>query len=154
MDLHAFLSTNPHTAMLSPPDCAALARQLVEGAFEDGHVFIKEGQRGDALYLLLEGEVVVTRSGLAEPLKSLQPGELFGLIALIDNEPRSAGCRAVGPVRVAALPHDAFSQLFNAHAPIADALQRALAAQLTSDFRNVNRHIRDALSRAPTASSG
>jgi hypothetical protein len=52
-------------------------------------------------------------------------------------------------VRAAALPQNAFSLLFNAHAPIADALLRALAAQLMSDFRNVNAQIRQALSRPP-----
>ena len=151
MELNEVLRQNPLTALLSDDDHAALAASLVPSMHPDGHVFIREGKRGDRLFLLLEGEVLVTRkrSG-AQLIKRLQPGELFGLSALVDNEPRSATCSAAGPVRVASLPQGAFSLLFNAHAPIADALLQAFAAQLASDFRNVNEQIREELARAPS----
>jgi CRP-like cAMP-binding protein len=146
VDLDQLLAANPHTATLGDDDRAALATALAERAYPAGHVFIKEGKRGDALFLLLDGEVLVTRerSG-SQVLKRLKPGELFGLLALIDNEPRSATCAAASPVRVATLPRAAFTLLFHAHAPIAEALQRVLAAQLASDFRNINRQIREEL---------
>jgi cAMP-dependent protein kinase regulator len=148
MDLDELLLRNPHTAALGPADRSALAAAMVVRSHPDGHVLIQEGRRGDTLFLLLEGEVLVTREGTgAQSIKRLQPGELFGLIALIDSEPRSATCTAAGPVRVAGLTSGAFALLFNAHAPIAEALQRTLAAQLTHDFRNLNRQIREELSR-------
>jgi CRP-like cAMP-binding protein len=146
MELDELLARNPYTGALSLEDRTALATALVVRTYPDGYVFIKEGRRGDALFLLLEGEVLVTRERAgAQPLKRLQPGELFGLIALIDNDLRSATCVAAGAVRVATLTRAAFSLLFNAHAPIADSLQRVLAAQLAHDFRNINRQICDEL---------
>jgi CRP-like cAMP-binding protein len=144
------LAKNPHTAALSLEDRAALASAMALTEHPDGHVFIKEGERGETLFFLLDGEVVVTRarSGDDRPIKRLHAGELFGLIALVDHEPRSATCRAAGEVHVASLPRSAFSQLFHSHLAIADALQRALAAQLTDDFRNVSRQLREELTKS------
>jgi CRP-like cAMP-binding protein len=93
---------------------------------------------------VLDGTVRVTldRHGASEELNVLGPGEFFGLIALVDDAPRSANCIASGDVTVASLPESAFRLLFNTHAPVAFALQRALADQLARDFRNLDRRIR------------
>ena len=146
------LRKNVYTADLPEADLRALNSAMAVTSHPDGHVFIKEGSRGDTLFLLLEGEVSVRRerSTLSADLKAMQPGEFFGQLALIDNERRAATCTAVGPVRVASLPQSAFSFLFSAHAPIAEALQRAVAVQVMRDFRNVMQQIREALARVPS----
>lgn len=149
MDLAETLKQNEHTAGLSEADRGALNSAMSVSEHPDGHVLIKEGSRGDKLYLLLDGEIVVTREhpGFSHGLKKLNPGEFFGQLALINNEPCSATCSAVGSVRVASLPQAAFSVLFYSNAPVAEALQRAVAAQVMADFRNVTRQIREALER-------
>jgi CRP-like cAMP-binding protein len=147
MDLLQTLRANPHLGELSEQDLEALNSSMSVSAHPDGHIFIKENARGDTLFLLLEGQIAVTRerAAFSHELKTLKPGELFGQLALIDNEPRSATCSAVGSVRVASLPQAAFSVLFYSRAPVAEALQRAVAAQVMHDFRNVTQQIRDAL---------
>ncbi|MSP59888.1 MAG: cyclic nucleotide-binding domain-containing protein [Myxococcales bacterium] len=147
MDLPATLRSLPHFASLSPTRIDALATALMVQNHPAGHVLIKEGKHGDTAYLLLEGEVAVTRQheGRESELRRLGPGDLFGLLSMIDQAPRSASCVAVSPVRVASLPQSAFTLLFNAHADIAYALQWALAAQLAGDFRRVSHRIREAL---------
>ena len=151
MNLSEVLQKNPHTAELSQRERDALGSAMSVSSHPAGHVFIKEGKRGDTMFMLLEGEVAVTRERAegSHELKTLKPGELFGQLALIDDEPRAATCVAVGPVKVAALPHAAFSLLFHAHAPVAEALQRAVTAQVMSDFRNVTRQIHEALGKEP-----
>ena len=122
-----------------------LAAMLIED-YDDGHVFIREGKRGDTAFVVFSGEVVVTheRGGKTVELNRLGPGSFFGLLALVDDEPRSATCRAAGKARVGMLPQSAFVLLFNAHAPIAFALQRALAEQIAHDFRHLDARLREA----------
>jgi CRP-like cAMP-binding protein len=150
MNLQETLAQNPHLGNLSPEDRAALASAMRVSEHDQGHVFIEEGAPGDELFLLLEGEVMVTRTraGTSIALKLLRAGELFGLIALLDDEPRSATCRAAGPVRVAVLQRRDFESLFFSNEPVAAALHDALVAQLTLDFRNVNRQICEVLTRS------
>jgi CRP-like cAMP-binding protein len=149
MKLPELLAQNPYIGTLSPEDRATLAAAMQVSEVSQGHVFIQEGAAGDTLYFLLDGEVMVTRErgGSSHALKLLRPGEWFGLIALVDNAPRSATCRAAGTVRVASLSAEAFGKLFFAHTPIGGAFQLAAVAQLTDDFRSINRQIRAALAR-------
>lgn len=62
---------------------------------KDGDVIIREGDRGDELFIVLEGKVLVSRGG--QPLTHLGAGEHVGEMALIRSVPRSATVTAVGP---------------------------------------------------------
>jgi CRP/FNR family cyclic AMP-dependent transcriptional regulator len=143
----ALLSSLPIFAELSPNQLEDLAHALTSTAFPDGHLFVREGARGDAVFLIESGTVAVTRErdGLIGELNRLGPGALFGLLALVDDEPRSATCRAVGPVRAGVLSAASFRRLLQENAPTAYALQRALAVQLASDFRGIDRRLREIL---------
>jgi hypothetical protein len=63
-----------------------------------GAAILEEGGRGDALYVLVEGRVEVTRSGV--PLATLRPGDVFGEILYFDDDSaaRSSTLRAAGQV--------------------------------------------------------
>jgi CRP-like cAMP-binding protein len=143
VELDAVLAANPHFARLSAPDREALARALRIDEHPDGHVFVREGERGGAIYLVLDGEVLVCRERgeRRHELNRMRPGELFGLVALVAKEPRSASCIAAGPCRVASIPDAAAQLLFHQSAPIACAFQKALAAQLARDFRHVHNRL-------------
>ncbi|MBN1946579.1 MAG: Stp1/IreP family PP2C-type Ser/Thr phosphatase [Bradymonadales bacterium] len=60
---------------------------------EEAEVIIRQGDRGDALYVILEGSVTVWQQGRC--LVTLSKGRHFGEMALVDNEPRSATVIAV-----------------------------------------------------------
>ncbi len=62
--------------------------------FEDNDPIIKEGEKGDELFIVLQGKAKVTR-GDAE-LATLSPGEHFGEMALIRSQPRSATVHSKG----------------------------------------------------------
>jgi CRP-like cAMP-binding protein len=120
MDLSEALRNNPHTAELTGTDHAALCAAMSVTEHPDGHVFIQEGQQGSTLFLLLNGDVAVSRehSEFSHRLKKLQPGEFFGQLSLINHEPCAATCVGVGATRIAALPEAAFSALFSSHLPV------------------------------------
>lgn len=57
-------------------------------SFNQGQIIFREGDPGDQLYIVAEGEVdIVTDSQLLETVKT---GGIFGEMALIDDKPRSA----------------------------------------------------------------
>lgn len=74
-------------------------KDIVVDAMEEknamkGEVIIQEGTEGDCLYVLASGTCKCTKifSGNIEPtfLKTYQPGEAFGELALLYNAPRAA----------------------------------------------------------------
>ena len=154
MELTKVLAGNPDFAHLSPGDL-----EVLEGAFKvevfpcaadgSGHEFTVEGTRPQAAWLILEGDVAVTRASdpLHDEISRLHPGDMFGLVALVTEGKRSANCRAVGPVRVARIERSAFDWLLRDHAPLGLALQRAVARQLAADFRRINKRVRELLEK-------
>ncbi|MCA8967045.1 MAG: cyclic nucleotide-binding domain-containing protein [Planctomycetes bacterium] len=71
--------------------------QSVE-AFDSGACVFREGDAGDRMYVILEGEVIISVEG--EALFTAKAGDIMGEMALIDDAPRSATATALGPVRL------------------------------------------------------
>jgi len=149
MDINEYLVSSPLFADFSPAELEMLGRALVVERYPDGHVFVKEGKRGDAVYLIIHGTVAVTRLNRqtrnVDQLRTLTDGEWFGLIALIDHGKRTASCTAHGEVTAASLPVTAFELLYQSDAPIAHHFQYLIARQLAHDMRALNRALLDVL---------
>jgi CRP-like cAMP-binding protein len=73
--------------------------------FELGDLIIREGDAGDGMYVIQEGEVeiFVERNGKDVRLAVRGEGEFFGEMAVFEREDRSANVRALGHVRVLTL---------------------------------------------------
>jgi CRP-like cAMP-binding protein len=70
-----------------------LSQSLIKRHFKKGETIVREGERGDYLFLLFAGEVSIrTKSGMfgTKELAKLGPGNYFGEMALILHEPRAA----------------------------------------------------------------
>lgn len=71
-----------------------------------GETIMREGERGDRLYCIVEGEVEVLRreaEGVNTVIARLGPGETIGEMELIDMMPRSATVMALAPCTLYAL---------------------------------------------------
>lgn len=70
--------------------------------FEDGETIIRQGDYGDCMYVIQEGQVEVIREfeECEIRLAVRQKGELFGEMAIFEREVRSATIRALGKARV------------------------------------------------------
>jgi NADH dehydrogenase len=89
--------------------------------FEPNEVVFREGDRGDWLYVLVDGEVEVTKRVPGQgdvTLRRLGPGECFGEIALVSEQPRSATVRSLTSVNLLAVDRDAFHSLFSTLPPM------------------------------------
>jgi CRP-like cAMP-binding protein len=114
-----------------------LAAQIVEEPYPQGALVLSEGAAADRLFLIAEGEVLVSTSNGAQqvPLCRLGEGELFGEIGLLDPlRQRSARVTAVRPLLLATLARRHFQALVLSHpearAGLQAASEQALAASL------------------------
>jgi CRP-like cAMP-binding protein len=96
--------------------------------FHDGTPIVRAGEPGDALYVVLDGEVSVRRRGL--PTLSLGTGSFFGEIALLDGGGRSATVVANGSVGCLTITRPRFLKLLRAEPAIAIAILAEVASRL------------------------
>jgi CRP-like cAMP-binding protein len=70
--------------------------------YGDGQTIVRQGDTGDCMYVVQEGEVEVLRedNGESVRLAILEAGDFFGEMALFDHDVRSATVRAMGEARV------------------------------------------------------
>ncbi len=82
---------------LSAQELRLLAKYSRERRYGPGALIFAEGEPGDCLYIVVDGAVRISRMvpGMGEEcLTILERGEVFGELALIDDQPRSADARA------------------------------------------------------------
>ncbi|HEX2678921.1 MAG TPA: cyclic nucleotide-binding domain-containing protein, partial [Polyangiales bacterium] len=90
--LRNVVTTSPLFGPLDPKQRADLMKRFVTVEAPAQSLIIQEGSAGLGLYVLLRGEVSVTRGGA--DIARLGPGEMFGEMSLIQNEPTSASVTA------------------------------------------------------------
>lgn len=90
------LASVPLFSGLSKRHLHTLARLADEVAFRKGASVVQEGQLGETLFVILEGEAKVVRGG--RRIATMLPGDFFGEISLLDGGPRTASVVAVTPL--------------------------------------------------------
>ena len=109
-----------------------LAAGLHEEHFPLGAVIVAEGEVGDRLFIMEDGEAEVSTPGItkAVSLAELEPGDMFGEIALLSpNRRRQATVTAITPVTALTLSRTAFERAL-AVCPEARANLTAIAETL------------------------
>jgi CRP-like cAMP-binding protein len=76
--------------------------------FSAGQMIFEQGQPGDVMYAVLEGEAEINRQNRV--LEMVTPGGVFGEMALIDQHPRSASAIGKKDGRVAAITAKRFQR--------------------------------------------
>jgi CRP-like cAMP-binding protein len=91
------LQAVPLLARLSSSQLRRLAEVGAERTFPAGEPVVREGENGQALYVILEGEAEVRRSG--RTTAALAAGQFFGEAALLVERPRTADVWAASDLR-------------------------------------------------------
>jgi CRP-like cAMP-binding protein len=127
-DILARLAHSEVVQNLPAHEREALASLLVPIAAQPGEILCEEGEPGDYFYTIVEGEAEVCKGG--KVLSILHPGEIFGEMALLTGEPRSATVIARTPMELYALRKKDFGHVLSWSPHMAWALSRSLARRL------------------------
>ncbi|WP_018410564.1 Crp/Fnr family transcriptional regulator [Methyloversatilis thermotolerans] len=105
-----------------------------------GEIVFDEGDEGQAIYAIADGEVEILRNDgeRTQRLALLGPGEIFGELALLDQAPRAAQARAGSDCRLVVFFRADFMGLLETHPKTASKIALSLARHLGARLRQAN----------------
>lgn len=112
--------------------------------YENGEIVITEGDRGDELFIVLEGTVEVVRGDAT--LASLTPGEHFGEMALIRAQPRSATVKSSGQSELMVIRRVDFFEILRSEHQLAVKLLWQFLGVLADRLADTTRELGEARS--------
>jgi signal transduction histidine kinase len=125
-----------------------------ETEFRPGEVIVREGTPGDKFFIVLSGQVEVWKSydtGAGDLLAVHGPGHLFGEMALVDEEPRSASIVARTAGHMLSLTREQFRDVLTESPSVAMSVTRSLSAMVRKSnesyverLRSRNRQLEEA----------
>ena len=127
------LHSVPLFATLSDEDLAEVAAVTVPRHFDGGDVVFREGDRSNTCYVVRSGRVRAVREHTGRrtlTLATFGPGDIFGELAMFDDESRSATIEALEDTEVAAILGQDMRRLLRAHPEISVKLLGALGRRL------------------------
>lgn len=110
--------------------------------FSDGQIIFEEGDRDDAFFILLDGQVRLSKGGME--LAELGPGGHFGEMAMVDKAPRSATATAVGEVKSLVIQRQQFYDLMRRDPVMSVKLMWSFIQVLNTRLRVTNRELMSA----------
>jgi CRP-like cAMP-binding protein len=137
----------PIFAELAADDLEELATVVEERRVDAGKDVFREGDPGDAVYLIVKGSVVVFTGGAGTDrperlLSELGAGACIGEMAVLDASPRSATVRAIERTRTLRVPGEGFKRVMSER----PEMSQAIVAELVKRMRGM-------VAQSPVASS-
>jgi CRP/FNR family transcriptional regulator, cyclic AMP receptor protein len=132
-DTIRLLSRVPVFETLSPPDLERVAQVAVPRSFRSHQVIFREGDASDTCYVVENGHARAVREhvdGRSIALAHFGPGDIFGELAMFDDERRSATVEAIEDVDAIAILGADMRRLLREHADISYKLVIALGRRL------------------------
>ncbi len=133
---------------LDDTELGEVAEVSHEERFESGHYIFREGEPGNRLYLIIEGEVRISRdvpgSG-EEALTVLKSGALFGEMAVFDRTERSTHAISNGGTKLLTIARPDFEMLLDFNRELAHKVLWSVTRLLTGRLRNTNDSLRSFL---------
>jgi CRP-like cAMP-binding protein len=124
------LKSAPLFEGMSDKELEEIAMRTEDLDFPAGHVLCREGELGSEFYVIMDGEVEITRNG--ELVATEGPGGFFGEISLVEDVPRNATVTAKTPIRCFLLTRGRFLHVLDEYPDVERKVMRALAKRLVS----------------------
>jgi signal transduction histidine kinase len=124
----------PLLADLPEEDLEQLHKMAETISIPAGQLVLREGDLGDSLYVVLDGELDVFkgRGGHDILLASYKAGQFFGEMALLERKPRSASVRTLRESRLLVISQAAFQRLLSRSASASSKILHAVTSRLRS----------------------
>ena len=125
------LASTPLFSGMSQEALEALVAELELVQLAQGQALFHEGDPGDALYVIVEGEVAVQAEGPPRvEMARLGPGAFLGEVALMTDQPRSATVTALGDAELLRIDRVTLSRVLAEHGDILTAVLRFVRERL------------------------
>jgi CRP-like cAMP-binding protein len=135
-------------AELDDDELDKVAEVCQEQQFKSGQTIFKEGEPGNRLYIIAEGEVRISRqvpgSG-EEALSVLKPGACFGEMAVFDRSERSTDAIANTDCKLITITRSDFEMLLDFNRDLAYKILWAVVRLLSERLRITNENLRSFL---------
>ena len=135
-------------ADLDDGELARVAEICKEISYQGGQVIFKEGEPGNRFYIIVQGEVRISRdipgSG-EEALAVLKAGACFGEMAVFDRSERSTDAIANGPVTLMTVSRPDFEILLDFNRDVAYKILWSMVRLLSGRLRVTNDNLRSLL---------
>lgn len=125
-------------------DLVAVAQATTSRELAAGDVLFRQGDPGDALFVVAAGTLAARLDAGLESERTLSafgPGDFFGEMALLTGAPRSATVQATSACVVLSLGKSAFDELVRSTPEIALQLSRVLSSRLSATNDQLSRHL-------------
>ena len=130
------LERHPLLVNLDGEQLERMARAGEIESYNPGEVIVAEGSLGDALFLILSGQVAVHRG--PQTFATLEGGEFFGEMSLVEPAVRSATVRATDVTEVFRVPHYALSNLLEDDPVVLHLVLVTIIRVLSKRLRDTN----------------
>ena len=127
------LEKTPLWTGLSRQDLKMIVERSHMRKFESGSTIVRKGEGGVGFYMILDGAVEIRSDG--RTLSKLGPGQFFGEMSVLDNQPRSADVVTVEPSRTLVLTAWSFNGLVSLRPKIALKMLQEFARRLRATDR-------------------
>ena len=135
-------------ATLDDAELAKVAETCREVSYHPGQTIFKEGEPGNRLFLILEGDVRISRdipgSG-EEALAILKPGACFGEMAVFDRSERSTDAISNGGCRLLTISRADLEIVLDLNPDLAAKVLRSMVRLLSIRLRATNDNLRSIL---------
>jgi len=100
--------------------------------FPTGTVLFREGDRGEEMYILQSGKIKISKKirGVEKTLATLEKGEFFGEMAILNDKPRSASAETIEECEMLVIDRKTFETLLRSNVEIAIRFIKRLADRL------------------------
>ncbi len=110
-----------------------LGEIVAEHEFNDGERIISKGEPGTSMYVIVNGKVRIHTD--EKTIATLGPREVFGELATLDPEPRSAHVSAEGHVHLLSLEQEPLYELMSEHVEIVRSINRVLCNRIRGNLK-------------------
>jgi CRP-like cAMP-binding protein len=121
---------------VTPNDWILIVDRAKRVVFKKGDAFIQSGKQQKAVYLLAKGKAKV-ESSTKMLIAQLEPGEICGEMAFLENGIASANVTATSDVEACAIEGSALLDLFELYPHLGSRFYRSLAVNLSRRMREV-----------------
>lgn len=115
-----------------------IARLFVQKLYRPGEQVFKKGDSGDAVYVVMRGQIDIQLEEASKPIASVGSGKIFGELAFLDGAPRNAYAVAGQPSILLVVQRTALNELVQREPHLGMVIMRNVAMDLSNKIRQAN----------------